>query len=929
VFAREEFRPGFYVFLLYFLVSCLLHYRMFADGILIAPYNDALAHNYPLKHLYSGALKGFEFPFWNPYQFAGIPFLGEIQNGALYPLNMLFYLALPAPHAYNLSYILHFALGCGFTYMYLGLLGIRRLPAFLGGLVFGFSGFMVVNKDHTAIVNSAVYLPLMMYFLERLRRTLAVRYLLLIGLTVGVQIFAGSPQMCFYTGFVAALFVLYTVLRMRDLAGLRFLVYWSSGVILGVVIALPQLFPAYELNSLSWMNARKLYLGFDYFAAYHVYLESLVTIFMPGVLDAVAPEDSVPIILGSLPVALAAAVLIKGWRSDLNIRFWGIVGIIGLLFSLGVDTPLGKVIYHMPGFSLFRVLGRNLFEFTFAVAVLFGIGIDKVLYEKHGGYLKLAFASMLAAGIFSSLAVVLVHEISLEPYLSWRLYQHPHLFNKNVSFSNKLVYVPLGLILLYMGWMVLYSRFRNRVLRYMLAILLLAEVYVIGGFGGISGPGLSDVEDLCSGEPVYELSLQAPVNNRVVDMVPRQLWYEVEKFNPLANITCGVSSLAGYDPLVPERYADLMRLWVAGLSSLSWDYLIRNNLILSMQGGKYLRVYKGIDVSLEKARIDNRRPMPVMYRSLEWDMLQNASKRGGNYVLYSPEGGLGIVFRRISLGMGTYVVTFSARVEGELSGSMALYLYPEPEIKQMNRFEDFYANLLVPADWLKGDFREFSKIISIDEDGIYILMLMTRPGNPVEVTKFSLVLLEHYNPPPIGAAGLKRGTPVYERLGDEGLYETYVNRNALPRAWSVESLVPVSGFDEVLMRLDHLWVNPAREAMLKAEDIERIGRRTFSVGEVAVEDLGLNHVRISADFPGEGFLVLSDQHYPGWKAYVDGRETEIYEVNGIQRGVVVPEGRHNVEFRYRPVGFLPLMALSCVLIVGIMFHATRSPGSSD
>lgn len=48
-------------------------------------------------------------------------------------------------------------------------------------------------------------------------------------------------------------------------------------------------------------------------------------------------------------------------------------------------------------------------------------------------------------------------------------------------------------------------------------------------------------------------------------------------------------------------------------------------------------------------------------------------------------------------------------------------------------------------------------------------------------------------------------------------------------------------------------------------------------------------------------LFLSEVYYPaGWKAYIDGQETEIYKTNYLFRSIVVPKGKHKVEFKFEP-----------------------------
>ena len=51
---------------------------------------------------------------------------------------------------------------------------------------------------------------------------------------------------------------------------------------------------------------------------------------------------------------------------------------------------------------------------------------------------------------------------------------------------------------------------------------------------------------------------------------------------------------------------------------------------------------------------------------------------------------------------------------------------------------------------------------------------------------------------------------------------------------------------------------------------------------------------------GEGFLVVSDQEYPGWSATVNGVAAPVLRANYVFRAVRVPAGGALVEFHYRP-----------------------------
>jgi uncharacterized membrane protein YfhO len=71
-------------------------------------------------------------------------------------------------------------------------------------------------------------------------------------------------------------------------------------------------------------------------------------------------------------------------------------------------------------------------------------------------------------------------------------------------------------------------------------------------------------------------------------------------------------------------------------------------------------------------------------------------------------------------------------------------------------------------------------------------------------------------------------------------------------------------------------------------------------------------------------LVLSENHYPGWRAYVDGKSVDVIRVNYNLRGVAVPAGNHLVEFVYRPKSVLAGLAVSLLTLLSLLFWWSRA-----
>jgi uncharacterized membrane protein YfhO len=60
------------------------------------------------------------------------------------------------------------------------------------------------------------------------------------------------------------------------------------------------------------------------------------------------------------------------------------------------------------------------------------------------------------------------------------------------------------------------------------------------------------------------------------------------------------------------------------------------------------------------------------------------------------------------------------------------------------------------------------------------------------------------------------------------------------------------------------------------------------------------YVTAEVELSQPGFLVLSDLYYPGWEAEVDGVPVTIYQANACVRAVPIEQGRHTVDFCFKP-----------------------------
>jgi hypothetical protein len=72
-------------------------------------------------------------------------------------------------------------------------------------------------------------------------------------------------------------------------------------------------------------------------------------------------------------------------------------------------------------------------------------------------------------------------------------------------------------------------------------------------------------------------------------------------------------------------------------------------------------------------------------------------------------------------------------------------------------------------------------------------------------------------------------------------------------------------------------------------------------GRARIASYRNTEVKLEADSPDGGWVVLNDLWHPWWFAEVDGRPAELLRVNVLFRAVAVPPARHTVRFIFRPV----------------------------
>lgn len=171
---------------------------------------------------------------------------------------------------------------------------------------------------------------------------------------------------------------------------------------------------------------------------------------------------------------------------------------------------------------------------------------------------------------------------------------------------------------------------------------------------------------------------------------------------------------------------------------------------------------------------------------------------------------------------------------------------------------------------------------------------------------------------------------VIEEEGTPSVLKIYENKKMLPRAFLVPQCKVINSTKEYKEIMQSKNFDPKKVILLDVEP------ESFSCGNkenifktsepVRITSYKSNTVDILANSKNRQFLFLSDSYYPGWKAYVDGEETEIIRANYLFRAILIEPGKHKVRFDYDPLSFKLGMAISVatILVCGFYYFVIRN-----
>jgi hypothetical protein len=131
------------------------------------------------------------------------------------------------------------------------------------------------------------------------------------------------------------------------------------------------------------------------------------------------------------------------------------------------------------------------------------------------------------------------------------------------------------------------------------------------------------------------------------------------------------------------------------------------------------------------------------------------------------------------------------------------------------------------------------------------------------------------------------------------------NPDANGNAWFVKNIKFVQTADQEMKALDKLDTkNVALLNQYEFGSIFKNDETKFSKVSTAIIQLisyKPNNLKYTANNSNDGLAVFSEMYYKnGWKATIDGKEAGIFRVDYALRALLIPAGKHTIEFKFEP-----------------------------
>ncbi|MDR0505240.1 MAG: YfhO family protein [Dysgonamonadaceae bacterium] len=143
------------------------------------------------------------------------------------------------------------------------------------------------------------------------------------------------------------------------------------------------------------------------------------------------------------------------------------------------------------------------------------------------------------------------------------------------------------------------------------------------------------------------------------------------------------------------------------------------------------------------------------------------------------------------------------------------------------------------------------------------------------------------------------------------LQNKYANKNA----WFINNVEFAKNADQEIEALNR--INPTTTAVIDEKFAALVGKPSTAINEgdsIYLLVCKPNILKYESNASSNQIAVFSEIYYAhGWKAFIDGKQTDHYRADWTLRAMNIPAGKHEIEFRFEPDTYYSLTMASSII----------------
>lgn len=401
----------------------------------------------PYKYFWSEAIWRGEWPWWNPYQYLGLPAYSDMQNGMFNPITWLVvgvfgpYTTLASATEFTIYFLI-----AGFGMWRLtNLFFIHAHVRLILAISFALSGFMVGTSQILIFLMGAAWLPWVWFELMQVFNHFRLKNTLMLGAFISLHITSASPAYSIILIYlVFGFFIFQTFIKKVSIK--HSISYLTIAALVSILTALPFILGFYDFQPYFGRLGKLPYTSWIYEGSFDWWEYTSFVFPLPTISqsDVWGPTD-LTLRNGYMGIFTVVALFIALYQiknhSAIKIKLLALC-ILFLILAAGDYTFLYKWFYHLPGFGTFRHPSFFRAYFIFFALLLSGYGFE-YLFQKPKLFKKIATALIFLIVFVSIVALIYQPTIQLTSFFKQTL----QLSSKNnFEFSTLLIFNAIILV---------------------------------------------------------------------------------------------------------------------------------------------------------------------------------------------------------------------------------------------------------------------------------------------------------------------------------------------------------------------------------------------------------------------------------------------------------------------------------------------------